>query len=171
METLHLKVIRKHLRDKYTIGHFYIDGVYVFDTIEDTVRPLVDINKDGDFDDVGEGKIFGKTAIPEGTYRVIVNYSPKFKRYLPLLIGVKGFQAIRIHTGNDETHTEGCIIVGKNKEVGKVLESKQCMNALMAIIENQCTFIKDCRPVIIQDEGYGSMYKFHKQVLITISNG
>lgn len=65
------------LRDTYTIGKLYIDGQYICDTIEDKVR---DLSK--------EKKVYGETAIPYGTYKVLWTYSPKYKKYMPLLENV-----------------------------------------------------------------------------------
>ena len=76
---LELYIYRKHKLPNYTIGKFSADGKYLCDTCEDTVRELKDLNNDGDFDDPGEGKIYGRTAIPAGRYPVIVTDSPKLK--------------------------------------------------------------------------------------------
>lgn len=97
---------------KYTIGHLYIDGKYYCDTLEDVVRDL-SIEK----------KVPGETAIPAGTYDVIVNMSPKFGRELPRLVDVPNFSGILIHRGNTPKDTAGCILVGQNKRVGMVLNS------------------------------------------------
>ena len=75
-------------------------------------------------------KIKGETAIPTGIYPVYLTYSPKYKKKMPLIDNVKGYSGIRIHSGNTSKDTEGCLIVGKNKEVGKVLESRKTYNTL-----------------------------------------
>jgi len=118
---LQLKRIAK--RSEYTIGKLYVDGNYFCDTLEDPVRVLKDINKDGDFSDLGEGKIYGKTAIPPGKYDITVTYSPKFGRSLPRLKNVPGFEGILIHRGNSAKDTAGCILVGENKVIGRVINS------------------------------------------------
>lgn len=82
-----LELYRKFLGKDYTIGKLFINGEYFCDTLEDTVRPE------------GE-KILGKTAIPYGTYDIILTMSPKFKRILPLLLNVPNFEGVRIHSGN-----------------------------------------------------------------------
>ena len=115
-----LKLKRRYLGEKYTIGSLYIDGVYFSDTIEDKVR---DFNADGDLDDPGEKKIYGETAIPFGTYKIELTLSPKFKRLLPLLLNVKSFTGIRIHRGNTAEDSAGCILPGENKVKGKVVNS------------------------------------------------
>lgn len=118
-------------KSKYTIGKLYIDGEYFCDTIEDTDRGLTQIMTDAQ---IKSKKVYGQTAIPTGTYRVIISYSNKFKRQMPLLLNVPGFLGIRIHSGNTEKDTEGCLIVGKNKVVGKVIESKDTYNKLFSIL-------------------------------------
>ena len=114
-----LTLRRIALRTDYTIGKLHINGTYVCDTLEDPVR---DLNKNGRFDN-GERKIPGETAIPYGTYEVVVNMSPKFKRLLPRLLNVPHFEGILIHRGNTAKDSAGCILVGENKVVGKVLNS------------------------------------------------
>lgn len=116
-----LELKRIALREAYTIGKLYIDGIYFSDTLEDVVR---DLNKDGDLNDAGENKVMHETAIPYGTYKVIMNMSNRFKRIMPLLLDVKNFKGIRIHSGNKATHSSGCILVGKNTIKGQVTNSK-----------------------------------------------
>ena len=122
------------LRDTYTIGKLYIDDKYICDTVEDKVR---DINKNGVFDN-GEKKVYGETAIPYGTYEVKWTYSNRFKKYMPELLNVSNFSGIRIHSGNTAADSLGCIIVGENKAVGKVLNSRATVNKLYPIIEKGC---------------------------------
>lgn len=114
-----LKLERRFPRDTYTIGKLFIDGKYFCDTLEDKDR---DLNKNGRFDN-GETKVYAETAIPYGTYNIAVTYSPKFKRELPLLLNVPHFEGIRIHRGNTALDSAGCILVGENSQVGKVLNS------------------------------------------------
>ena len=126
-----LLVKRIALKETYTIGKLYVDGVYLCDTLEDKSR---DFNKDGDLDEPGETKVWGQTAIPFGIYKVCMMMSPKFKKILPRLMNVKGFEGILIHPGNIPEHTHGCILVGKNTIVGKLTESTVMFDKLMAII-------------------------------------
>lgn len=93
---------------EYTIGRLYINGKVFCNTLEDPIR---------------DTKIAGKTAIPAGTYEVVVNRSPKFKRDLPLLLNVPNFEGIRIHRGNTAKDTAGCILVGLNQKKGMVVNS------------------------------------------------
>ena len=122
---MELRVQRIAKRDTYTIGRLYIDGERFCDTLEDRVRDLTK-----------EAKVKGQTAIPTGRYRVYLTYSPRFKRILPLLDSVPHFTGVRIHRGNTAKDTEGCILVGYNREVGKVLDSAATEQRLMAVLQN-----------------------------------
>lgn len=126
-----IKVERIFKGDNYTIGKMYINGIYLCDTLEDTVRVL----------NTKEDKIYGETAIPEGTYEVRLTYSPKFKRVMPEVLDVPFFTHIRIHPGNTIKDTEGCILVGYNTIKGKVTSSRIAMNKLMEEL-NHSTYIE-----------------------------
>ena len=130
-----LTLKRIALRPTYTIGKLYIDDVYFCDTIEDTVR---DLNENGKFDN-GEKKVHSKTAIPYGTYEIKWTYSPRFKKYTPQLMNVPSFEGIRVHAGNTSADTEGCLILGENKQVGKVLNSRATINKFYPIIKEACS--------------------------------
>ena len=126
MKTLTLTRIAK--RADYTIGRLEDEnGVKICDTLEPTWR-----NYKG-----GELKVPRKSAVPEGTYPVVVTKSKKLGKYLPLLVGVPGFEGIRIHSGNTVNDTEGCILVGQNLIKGKVLLSRLTLEKLMRLIENE----------------------------------
>lgn len=122
-----LKLERLYKKDNYTIGKLYINDKYFCDTLEDTVRELNTIND----------KIKHKTAIPEGTYKVVVTMSHRFKRLLPLLLNVPYFTGIRIHKGNDENDTSGCILIGENKIKGKVINSTYYEEKLVELLKNE----------------------------------
>lgn len=104
-----LKLLRDTYTSKTTIGKLYLNDTFICDTLEDVCR---DLNKDGDLDDKGETKVYGETAIPSGTYKMIINMSPRFKKLLPRLIDVKGYDGVLIHMGNFAKDTHGCILVG-----------------------------------------------------------
>lgn len=108
----------------YTIGRLFVDGKYFCDTLEDRCR---DLDK--------EEKVMNETAIPEGIYEVIVNVSAKFRRKLPLLLDVPHFSGIRIHRGNMDKDTSGCILVGENKQPGRVINSTGYELRLTELIE------------------------------------
>ena len=126
-----LELTRKYKKDKYCIGRLYIDGNYFCDTLEDVDRG---INQKDSLDTIKKIKVAGATAIPTGTYKVIVNMSPKFQRNLPRLIDVPGFEGILIHRGNTDKDTAGCILVGENKVVGKVINSTPYETKLVDIL-------------------------------------
>lgn len=107
-----IELKRLFIKPTYTIGKLYVDGQYFCDTLEDKVRNLS-----------REKKVPGQTAIPSGEYEVIVNVSPRFKRKLPRLLNVPGFEGILIHRGNTPEDTAGCILVGENKQPGRVINS------------------------------------------------
>lgn len=115
---LQLKRIAK--KPTYTIGRLSINGHYICDTLEPTDRGL---NQSMTLDEIKSVKIKGKTAIPAGRYKVIMSYSPKFKKNLPLLMNVPAFSRILIHSGNFSKDTQGCILCGENLFVGTVLYS------------------------------------------------
>ena len=108
--TITMELYRKYKKSDYTIGKLYINGTYFCDTLEDTVRP-------------NGVKVYGETAIPYGKYKVVLSYSPKFKRVLPEILSVPMFTGVRMHRGNWAKDTLGCILVGKNKVVGGLTES------------------------------------------------
>ena len=132
--TMILELKRIFRGNDYTIGKLYIDGEYFCDTLEDTDRGLTN---EMSVEEVKSKKVYSKTAIPTGEYKVEITYSPKFKRNLPLICNVKGFIGIRIHNGNDNSHTEGCILVGNNKVKGKVIDSIATTNKLMRVLERE----------------------------------
>lgn len=115
---MELTLIRKYFNEEYTVGKLFADGKILCDTLEDKVRDLQDLDHDGDFDESSEGKIYGKTAIPCGRYRVLFTFSMKLKRSLPLLVNIYGYVGVRIHGGKNAGWTEGCILIGENKIKG-----------------------------------------------------
>ena len=109
--------------DEYSTG---TKETYFCDTLEPTWRDY----------EHGAYKMKGKSAIPEGRYAVVISWSPKFKAWLPILLGVPMFEGIRIHAGNSAKDTQGCILVGRNQRVGEVLESRKWLYELkMKIVE------------------------------------
>jgi hypothetical protein len=78
-----------------------------------------------------EKKVPGRTAIPEGRYRVLITKSYRFQRWLPLLLDVPGFSGIRIHAGNYPADTQGCILPGYNRKKGMVVNSRSALQKLM----------------------------------------
>ena len=110
-----LELKRTYKKPLYTIGHLYIDGDYFCDTLEDAEREI---------------KVPNETCIPSGYYRIIMNYSNRFKRIMPLIEDVPAFTGIRIHPGNDQNNTSGCILVGANTIRGKLTNSAEIFRRL-----------------------------------------
>lgn len=128
-----IKLLIKRIAKKpnYTIGKLYIDDKYYCDTLEDTDRGL---KQTDNLVSIKSHKIYGKTAIPTGEYFINLTYSPKFKRILPVIQNVKGYEGIRIHSGNTADDTEGCILVGYNTVKGMVVKSKATLERLIKIL-------------------------------------
>lgn len=105
-----------------TIGDLYIDGAWFCNTLEDIVRP---------------DKVAGETAIPAGTYKVVVTESPRFKRRLPLLLNVPNFEGVRIHAGNTDRDTEGCILVGHWGGGEFISDSRAALAVLMERLDGE----------------------------------
>ena len=101
-KNLELFLKRFKFTENATYGRLHVGGEFFCYILEDTDRRLED----------GGEKIYGKTAIPRGRYEIIINYSNRFKRKLPLLKDVPQFEGIRIHTGNGPKDTYGCLIPG-----------------------------------------------------------
>lgn len=110
-----IAIKRLHKTENSTIGELTIDGKFECYTLEDKERDV---------------KIKGETAIPTGTYKVIINQSNRFKRLLPLLINVPNFEGVRIHSGNSNHDTEGCILVGMNRSVDYITKSRKAFELL-----------------------------------------
>ena len=117
---MQINVIRKEYSPKSTIGELYVEGKFECFTLEDRIRAV---------------KVRGTTAIPVGKYEVTVTWSDRFKRPLPLLMNVPNYEGVRIHTGNTDENTEGCLLVGKTRQPDFVGESKAAFNALFPKIQ------------------------------------
>lgn len=120
-----LRVERLWKKPAYTVGRLFVNGKFFCNTLEDTVRDLSN-----------EKKVYGKTAIPYGEYKVVYNWSPKFGRNLPRLLNVPAFEGILIHPGNTADDSAGCILVGRNTEVGRLTESRYTSDKLNVLIED-----------------------------------
>ena len=110
----------------------YVDGVFLCHTLEDTDRFL-------ELKGVG-AKIYASTAIGAGEYKGRLSMSNRFKKVMPEILNVPGFTGIRIHAGNTDKDTEGCILVGNVRGKDKILDSKAALNALMAKLKDSKEF-------------------------------
>jgi len=118
---MELTLNRKIETKNSTIGELFVNDKFQCYTLEDIERPV---------------KVWGKTAIPKGRYEVVITYSAKFKKYLPLLLNVLDYKGIRIHAGNTAIDTDGCILVGRIKQTDKILESVKAINELLPILKS-----------------------------------
>ena len=118
---MNLRLEREPSEDGATIGQLYIEDDFECYTLEDVVR---------------DRKIHGETAIPAGRYRIIINRSPRFKKDLPLLLKVPGYEGVRIHAGNTADDTEGCILVGKERDGNTIRRSREALGDLQDQIQD-----------------------------------
>ena len=139
-DIMKIELVRSYNCPTYCIGHLYVDGVYLCDTVEDTDRGL---DQSWTLEQIKRKKVYKMTAIPTGTYEVTMSIrSPKFSQYeyylnqcngyMPRILSVKGYEGILIHCGSSANSSAGCIIVGYNTIKGKVTNSRSAWEKLMA---------------------------------------
>jgi len=110
-----IEIKRLYKTTNSTIGELLVDGIWECYTLEDIERPV---------------KIKGETAIPRGTYKIIINQSNRFKKLLPLFLNVPNFEGVRIHPGNTNHDTEGCILVGRTRSKDFIGQSRKAFDSL-----------------------------------------
>ena len=120
---MNLRLLRFAFSSMWTLGALDVDGEFHSFSIEDPDRLAY-----------GFPKIRGRTAIPAGRYRVEMTASARFGRVMPLLVDVPGFTGIRVHAGNTEADTEGCILLGLQATIGSVLKSRKAVESFEAIV-------------------------------------
>ena len=116
---------RQIFSDNSSVGTLYVNGLKECHTLEDRDRHLEE----------GGEKVYGETAIPRNTYKVVITYSNRFKQPLPLLVDVPQFEGIRIHPGNTDQNTEGCILVGVGIGNDRLYNSRQAYERLFNKLE------------------------------------
>lgn len=137
---MELKLVRDTFTDNSTIGKLFVDGEYFCETLEDKDRRLED----------GGEKVYGKTCIPRGKYEVVITMSNRFKKELPLLLDVPQFEGIRIHAGNTDADTDGCILLGRARRNDFVENSRDAVSEFMeqilkpAIYSGEKVWIEIC---------------------------
>lgn len=120
---MNLLLTRDVFSNTFTLGKLDINGEFFCYTCEDRVRP--------------KGiKIWGETAIPPGEYHISLTWSNRFKKVLPLIVSVPGFEGIRIHSGNTADDTEGCVLLGKTRTDNGVGDSRKAMAEIMPILKS-----------------------------------
>jgi len=110
---MHLKLTRDVFTAKSTLGRLEVDGVFECYTLEDIDRKLED----------GGKKVYGETAIPRGTYEVVIDFSPKYQHPMPHIMNVPQYEGVRIHPGNFPKDTEGCLLLGLSRGIDRVNSS------------------------------------------------
>lgn len=130
-----------------TFGKLLIEGHEFCDTLEDEIRELP-------YKPVAEWKVKGETAIPAGTYTVIVDFSSRFNKLMPHLLGIEGFSGVRIHSGNTAADTEGCILVGfaRSEATSMLLNSRSAFEKLFDMMkqaqaDGERVIVMVCNPV------------------------
>lgn len=128
---MEMRLVRKEISDTATIGELTLDDKYECFTLEDPVREI-------DGQPPAVWKVKDETAIPRGRYEVVITFSDRFKRLLPLLLNVPGFTGIRIHYGNTPHDTSGCILVGSIKQTDRIAGSRLAFDALFPKLQASC---------------------------------
>ncbi|HMK20113.1 MAG TPA: DUF5675 family protein, partial [Chitinophagaceae bacterium] len=124
---MELELTRSVKTNKSTIGELTVNGVFECFILEDKDRGL---RKDMPISELIVMKIKTRTAIPTGRYEIVVSFSDKFQKMLPLLLDVPAFAGIRIHPGNTDANTEGCLLPGKTKSPDMIGSSRVAFTAL-----------------------------------------
>lgn len=122
---MQLTLQRDPSRNGATLGKLFVEGASECETLEDEVRA----------GDIFQVKVAGRTAIPADEYRVTITHSARFNKDLPLLLDVPNFSGVRIHSGNTEADTEGCILVGRTRQDHTIGESRLALEALLPKIQ------------------------------------
>lgn len=111
-----LRIVGTDYYDNCIIGNFFINDFWLCYSLEDKLR---------------KKKIYGKTAIPNGEYKVVLDHSYKYNRVMPHILDVPNFKGVRIHKGNTEKDTEGCVLLGAHKGEGYIYNCSRVYNKLV----------------------------------------
>jgi hypothetical protein len=123
-----LRVIREPSQGRATLGSLYVDDVWFSWTLEDEIREQPGVP-------VEQWKVRGETAIPAGTYQVMLEWSPKFKRMLPELKGVPGYTETKFHAGNKHQDTDGCPLIGFARANATIQQSRAAEGELVRLVD------------------------------------
>ena len=132
-----LEVNRKEFYEDRTIGGLYINGHWGYFVLEDVDRQRV-AHDGSTLIWASYLKIPKETAIPRGKYKLTISWSNRFRRLMPHILDVPDFTGIRIHIGNYPGDTEGCPIIGKERDVktNNLLRSKEAFDEFFAQLES-----------------------------------
>lgn len=126
------ELVRKYFTEYSTIGELFLEGKFICFILEDKDRML---DNAWDEERIKKEKVFGRTAIPTGEYRIEWTWSPKYQKTMPEVLRVKGYQGIRIHPGNTAEDTQGCLIPGLKMTIDNVLNSRDATTKLYTLIK------------------------------------
>lgn len=126
--SMELALRRRWFTGLSTIGELSVDGTFECFVLEDKMREVPSIP-------VAQWKIKHRTAIPVGRYQVVIAPSNRFKRDLPRLLNVPGFDGILIHPGNTDVDTDGCLLPGTTRAADKVIASRVAFDKLFAMLK------------------------------------
>jgi len=129
---MELELARTVKTNNSTIGELKINGVFECFILEDRDRGL---KQSMTISELTELKVRTRTAIPSGRYEIVISFSQRFQKMLPLLLNVPAFEGIRIHPGNTDADTEGCLLPGKNKASDMVTNSRVAFKTLFEKIQ------------------------------------
>lgn len=130
-----LTLKRHTFTDKSTIGSLQCGAIKICDTLEDADRKL---------EKAGEtAKVYGKTAIPRGTYKLTIDWSNRFTKYMILVNDVPYFKGVRIHAGNTPADTDGCILCGDRYEEDSIINSRIKTNRVFLLVESELKLGKE----------------------------
>lgn len=129
---MEIRIERRYADSLRTISDLYVNNEFFCNILEDADRGL---DSAMSLEEISKKKVHGKTAIPTGKYEVVISYSNRFQKLLPLLSGVPGYSGIRIHPGNTEADTEGCLLPGTADGL-KVVNSRSTFSKLFGIIKS-----------------------------------
>ena len=127
MRDIKFLLLRDCFFPDYTLGRLFVEGKQYGYTCED---------KDRQLEDTPGAKIKGRTAIPRGIYRLTLSYSNRFKKAMPLIVDVPGFEGVRIHGGNDQYDTEGCPLLGAIRTAVGVMKCAEVNASLIDFIRH-----------------------------------
>lgn len=133
-----LRLERFGFTPRSTLGRLFIDDQpkpFCF-TLEDVDRNM---SQDMPLDILEHLKVKGETAIPYGEYKLVMDFSNRFGKVMPHILDVPAFTGIRIHAGNTDKDTEGCVLVGKTPGMDFIGQSRLAYDELHELILSPCT--------------------------------
>ena len=129
---MQIMLTRNWKKPDYTIGRIFINNAFFCNSMEPIDRGL---RQDMPIEDIKRLKVKNKTAIPTGTYKVMMTWSPKYQKKMPQIMNVPCFDGVRFHPGNKPKDTRGCVLPGENSVKGMVVNSTKYFNQFVSMLE------------------------------------